>query len=48
MATQADRAINRIDVSASALYVDDTWREPFTRLRAEMPVSWCPESPFGP
>ena len=47
MATLAARAINRTDVSANALYVDDTWREPFAKLRAEMPVSWCPESPFG-
>ena len=42
-----DRAINPVDVSANAMYVDDTWREPFAKLRAEMPVSWCPESPFG-
>ena len=48
MATLAeDRAINPIDVSANDLYVEDTWREPFARLRAEMPVSWCPQSPFG-
>ena len=47
MATLADRAINSVDVSANALYVDDTWRAPFAKLRAEMPVSWCPESPFG-
>ena len=47
MATLAQRAINPVDVSTNALYVEDTWREPFARLRAEMPVSWCPESPFG-
>ena len=47
MATAPARAINPIDVSANALYVDDTWRAPFAKLRAEMPVSWCPESPFG-
>jgi len=47
MATLANRAINHTDVSANALYVEDTWREPFAKLRAEMPVSWCPESPFG-
>ena len=47
MATLADRAINSVDVSANALYVDDTWRAPFAKLRGEMPVSWCPESPFG-
>ena len=47
MATLAQRAINPVDVSTNALYVEDSWREPFARLRAEMPVSWCPESPFG-
>ncbi len=47
MATVATRAINPIDVSANALYVEDQWREPFAKLRAEMPVSWCPDSPFG-
>lgn len=47
MATLADRPINRVDVSQDALYVENTWREPFAKLRAEMPLSWCPESPFG-
>ncbi len=42
-----DRAINPTDVSANALYTEDTWREPFAFLRAEMPISWRPESPFG-
>jgi cytochrome P450 len=41
------RAISPFDVSSNALYTQDTWREPFARLRAEMPVSWCPQSPFG-
>ena len=41
------RAIAPFDVSDVALYVEDTWREPFAKLRAEMPVSWCPESPYG-
>ena len=48
MASQTlERAINPYDVSADALYTEDTWREPFTFLRREMPVSWRPESPFG-
>ncbi len=48
MATLLDnRAINPVDVSADALYVEDRWREPFARLRADMPVSWCADSPFG-
>lgn len=42
-----ERAVNPVDVSADALYVEDRWREPFAKLRAEMPVSWCPDSPFG-
>jgi cytochrome P450 len=42
-----DRAINPYDVSADALYTEDTWREPFAFLRREMPISWRPESPFG-
>ena len=50
MATLATepRAITPFDVSDAALYVDDTWREPFARLRAEMPVSFLPDSPYGP
>ncbi len=48
MATVADRPINRVDVSQDSLYVENTWREPFAKLRADMPLSWCPESPFGP
>ncbi|MDP3673662.1 MAG: cytochrome P450 [Novosphingobium sp.] len=49
MATLADRpkAIAPFDVSDVSLYVNDTWREPFARLRAEMPVSWCAESAYG-
>jgi cytochrome P450 len=47
MATLADRPINHVDVSQDALYVENTWREPFAKLRAEMPLSWCPDSPFG-
>ena len=42
-----DRAINPYDVSADTLYTADTWREPFAFLRAERPISWRPESPFG-
>lgn len=42
------RPINPFEVSANALYTEDTWREPFAKLRAEAPISWRPESPFGP
>ena len=42
------RPLNPIDVSQNSLYVEDTWREPFAQLRAEAPLSWREESPFGP
>ena len=42
------RPLNPIDVSQDALYVDDTWREPFAMLRQDMPLSWREDSPFGP
>ena len=41
------RPLNPIDVSQDSLYVEDTWREPFAMLRAQMPLSWREESPFG-
>jgi len=41
------RPLTPIDISQNALYVDNTWREPFARLRAELPISWREESPFG-
>ena len=47
MATVATRPQSPVDVSANALYVEDRWREPFAQLRAQMPVSWRAESPFG-
>ena len=36
--TFAAAAIDPLDVSRSELYLNDTWREPFARLRAEAPV----------
>jgi cytochrome P450 len=42
------RPLNPIDVSQDALYVEDTWREPFAMLRETAPLSWREESPFGP
>lgn len=44
----ATRPLTPIDVSQNALYVEDTWRAPFAQLRAEMPLSWRQDSPFGP
>lgn len=46
-ATQTQRAINPVDVSDEALYVENRWHEPFAKLRREMPVSWCAQSPYG-
>ncbi|MFN2098835.1 cytochrome P450 [Altererythrobacter sp. MF3-039] len=37
-----------IDLSEDALYVENRWHEPFARLRAEMPLSWREDSPYGP
>lgn len=45
--TQA-QAITPVDVSDARLYVEDRWREPFAELRRTMPVSFRPDSPFGP
>lgn len=43
----AERAITPVDLSDAALYTEDRWREPFARLRAEAPVSWREDSPYG-
>ena len=42
-----NRPLSPIDVSQNALYVENTWREPFAQLRADMPLSWREDSPFG-
>lgn len=42
------RAITPFDLSDGTLYSEDRWQEPFAQLRRDMPVSYCPESPFGP
>ena len=41
------RALTPVDVSDVTLYTEDRWREPFAQLRAEMPVSWRADSPYG-
>ncbi|MDC0886294.1 cytochrome P450 [Altererythrobacter sp.] len=43
-----DRATAPVDVSREALYIEDRWHEPFAQMRRDMPVSWCPDSPYGP
>ncbi len=41
-------AAEGIDVSDPALYEQDRWQPLFARLRAEDPVNYVPDSPFGP
>ena len=41
-------AITPFDVSDNALYTEHRWHAPFEQLRAEMPVSFLPDSPYGP
>ncbi len=41
-------AITPFDPSDNALYVEDRWQSPFAALRRDMPVSYRPESPYGP
>jgi cytochrome P450 len=48
LARDAAEAVHPLDVSRPELYRDDTWREPFARLRAEAPVHYVPHSEFGP
>ncbi len=45
---EAVPAIDPFDVSRPELYRDDTWGEPFRRLRAEAPVHKVEHSEFGP
>ena len=48
LARDVSEAVDPFDVSRPELYRDDTWREPFARLRAEAPVHYVPDSEFGP
>jgi cytochrome P450 len=41
-------APDHADVGDPKLYRDDSWRPHFARLRAEDPVHYHPESPYGP
>lgn len=41
-------SLNEIDVSHPQLYHDDAWQPLFKRLRAEDPVHYCADSPYGP
>ncbi len=50
MATQAAATAAPIgaDVTDPQLYASDGWRPVFATMRADAPVNYCPESPFGP
>ena len=50
MATVAvsPQELERLDVSRAELWLGNAWRPYFARLRAEEPVSYCPQSAFGP
>ena len=43
-----NRAITPFDVSGAEIYSENRWQEPFAQLRREMPVSYLPDSPYGP
>ncbi len=50
MATVAisPQELDRLDVSRGELWAASAWRPHFAKLRAEEPVSYCPQSIFGP
>ncbi len=51
MATLAEPTaaeLEQLDVSRAELWEANGWRPHFTRLRSEDPVSFCPQSFFGP
>ncbi|MBK6800052.1 MAG: cytochrome P450 [Novosphingobium sp.] len=45
---RTESALPPIDVSRAALYQDESWQEPFRRLREQAPVQYVPDSDFGP
>lgn len=47
MPSETVRTANPFDVSDGRYIAEDSWREPFAWLRANAPVSWRAESPFG-
>ena len=52
MATQlreldVDIDLATLDVTDANIYVRDSWRPVFAKLRAEAPVHFCPQTPFG-
>jgi cytochrome P450 len=47
LASEVVCAVDPLDVTRPELYRDDTWHEPFRRLRATAPIYRCEDSPFG-
>ena len=48
LATETRTEVDPLDVSRAELYRDDTWHEPFRRLRADSPIRYTPQSDYGP
>jgi cytochrome P450 len=49
MATMVeDRPRTPLDLSDTALYTEHRWHAPYAQMRAEMPISFRAESPYGP
>lgn len=48
LARDVSESVDPFDVSRPELYRDDTWREPFARLRGDAPVHYVHHSEFGP
>ena len=40
--------LEKLDVSRAQLWQQNSWRPLFANLRTNEPVSYCPESFFGP
>jgi cytochrome P450 len=49
MATQLhdDTVAGGVDVTDAVLYMTDSWRPVFERMRRDAPVQYCADSPFG-
>ena len=46
--SDAATIVDPLDVSRAELYAEDTWQEPFAKLRADAPVYRCEDSDYGP
>lgn len=48
LAQPAEKTAKAFDATRPELYRDDIWQEPFRKMRADAPVAYCEDSPFGP